>query len=251
MSKEEVKKKARSILTSDFKIRVLEAVGDGVIRPADVAREFHRTVYTHKSVRELTRRTGGILAEFAKEGLVKCLNPHARKGKLYRITELGATVRKYLKEEGVIGIKPVKRRPEYIEKREKLGLVEREGNLEYISHEIYLREPTLTLSGMNDRTKLWQELIASIEAKEGELVKELEEKCELGLGYVLYIPKDEAKKLGVPNKIPVYPLRERALRIRDLSKVIYGLRDEVFKALVESEKYLIDTVRRTKKGKTE
>lgn len=45
-------------------------------------------------------RISTALTDLAKRGLVECLNPNSRKGKVYRLTEKGKKIAKMLLKEG-------------------------------------------------------------------------------------------------------------------------------------------------------
>ena len=67
------------IKSSDYRRRVLSAIGNGVVMPTEIAKKINLRL-NHVSM---------VLAELKENNLVKCLNEENRKGRLYQLTELG------------------------------------------------------------------------------------------------------------------------------------------------------------------
>lgn len=64
---------------SKYRVRTLKAIGDGVKMPKEIA-EDSGILQNHIS---------NVLRELKDKDLVECLNPNARKGRLYRLSDDG------------------------------------------------------------------------------------------------------------------------------------------------------------------
>jgi len=67
------------IKSSEYRHKVLKAIGDEVITPSEIARKVDLRL-NHVST---------VLTDLKDKKLVKCLNEETKKGRLYQLTELG------------------------------------------------------------------------------------------------------------------------------------------------------------------
>ena len=67
------------IKSSEYRHKVLKAIGDEVIAPSEIARKVNLRL-NHVSM---------VLTDLKDKKLVKCLNEETKKGRLYQLTELG------------------------------------------------------------------------------------------------------------------------------------------------------------------
>ena len=67
------------IKSSEYRHKVLKAIGDEVITPSEIARKVDLRL-NHVSM---------VLTDLKAKKLVKCLNEETKKGRLYQLTELG------------------------------------------------------------------------------------------------------------------------------------------------------------------
>ncbi len=67
------------IKSSEYRHKVLNAIGNEVITPSEIAKKVELRL-NHVSM---------VLAELKEKKLVKCLNEETKKGRLYELTELG------------------------------------------------------------------------------------------------------------------------------------------------------------------
>ena len=67
------------IKSSEYRHKVLKAIGDEVVTPSEIARKVDLRL-NHVST---------VLTDLKDKKLVKCLNEETKKGRLYELTELG------------------------------------------------------------------------------------------------------------------------------------------------------------------
>jgi len=67
------------IKSSEYRHKVLKAIGNEVITPSEIARKVDLRL-NHVSM---------VLTDLKNKKLVKCLNEETKKGRLYELTELG------------------------------------------------------------------------------------------------------------------------------------------------------------------
>ena len=67
------------IKSSEYRHKVLKAIGDEVVTPSEIARKVDLRL-NHVSM---------VLTDLKNKKLVKCLNEETKKGRLYELTELG------------------------------------------------------------------------------------------------------------------------------------------------------------------
>lgn len=67
------------IKSSEYRHKVLKAIGDEVITPSEIAKKVDLRL-NHVST---------VLTDLKDKKLVRCLNEETKKGRLYQLTELG------------------------------------------------------------------------------------------------------------------------------------------------------------------
>ncbi len=70
------------VKASKYRTKVLTALKDSVLCPKDIS---DRTQYPQSHV-------SNTLSDLSRQGLVVCINPDARKGRLYQLTDDGKAV---------------------------------------------------------------------------------------------------------------------------------------------------------------
>lgn len=72
----------RHVRKSTYRIRVMKAIGKDIKMPMEISKES-KIVPNHVS---------NVLRELSDKGIVVCLNPKNRKGRLYKLTDLGLKI---------------------------------------------------------------------------------------------------------------------------------------------------------------
>jgi len=67
------------IKSSEYRHKVLKAIGNEVITPSEIARKVDLRL----------NHVSAVLTDLKDKKLVKCLNEETKKGRLYQLTELG------------------------------------------------------------------------------------------------------------------------------------------------------------------
>lgn len=75
------------VLNSSYRVSVLKSIGLGFKMPTEIAKDTGIVVY----------HISNVLRELSTIGLVVCLNPNYRKGRLYRLTDQGLRVLRWLR----------------------------------------------------------------------------------------------------------------------------------------------------------
>ncbi len=86
MKEEEIFDSLGYVMASTYRLSVIQYIGNGVKIPSDIARKI--------GVR--TNHISNVLSDLKQNGLVICLNEDARKGRLYKNTELSLEILKYI-----------------------------------------------------------------------------------------------------------------------------------------------------------
>ena len=86
MKEEEIFDSLGYVMASTYRLSVIQYIGNGVKIPSDIARKI--------GVR--TNNISNVLSDLKQNGLVICLNEDARKGRLYKNTELSLEILKYI-----------------------------------------------------------------------------------------------------------------------------------------------------------
>ena len=74
------------VKVSNYRSNTLKFIGEGMKMPSEIARELNIA----------TSHASNILIALKKFDLVVCTNPKIKKGRLYKNTELGLKILKYL-----------------------------------------------------------------------------------------------------------------------------------------------------------
>ena len=74
------------VMASDYRTKILKSIGDTMKIPSAIAEEIGLR----------TNHVSNVLKDLKEKNLVVCLNENARKGRLYKNTELAIEVLKYL-----------------------------------------------------------------------------------------------------------------------------------------------------------
>lgn len=74
------------VIASEYRTNILKSIGNGIKIPSAIA----------KDIGLRTNHVSNVLKDLKENGLVLCLNEDARKGRLYKNTELGLEILKYL-----------------------------------------------------------------------------------------------------------------------------------------------------------
>ena len=64
---------------SSYRVKTVKALKDEVLMPTQIAKDA--------GIR--TNHISKVLSELKESGIAECINPEVRKGKLYRLTDLG------------------------------------------------------------------------------------------------------------------------------------------------------------------
>lgn len=86
MDEKELFKKLGYVKISPYRTNTLKSIGENVKMPSEIGREI--------DVR--TSQVSAALSDLKKEELVICVNEEMRKGRLYKCTQMGLEVLKYL-----------------------------------------------------------------------------------------------------------------------------------------------------------
>ena len=79
--------KSKYVKRSSYRVKVLKAIGDDVKIPTEIANDSGI----------LRNHISNVLRDLKEHDLVECLNPSARKGRLYRLSEDGLDMLNELK----------------------------------------------------------------------------------------------------------------------------------------------------------
>ena len=71
---------------SSYRVKTVKALKDEVLMPTQIAKDA--------GIR--TNHISKVLSELKEAGIAECINPEVRKGKLYRLTDLGEEIVKEL-----------------------------------------------------------------------------------------------------------------------------------------------------------
>lgn len=74
------------IMASEYRKNIMKSIGDSIKIPSLIAEEIGLR----------TNHVSNVLSDLKEKNLVTCLNEDARKGRLYKNTELGLEVLKYI-----------------------------------------------------------------------------------------------------------------------------------------------------------
>ena len=74
------------MIASEYRTNIIKCIGNGIKIPSVIAED----------VGLRTNHVSNVLKELKKENIVVCLNEDARKGRLYKNTEIGIEILKYI-----------------------------------------------------------------------------------------------------------------------------------------------------------
>lgn len=86
MNDEEVLKLVGYVMASEYRIKIIKCLGENIKIPSVIASEIGLR----------TNHVSNVLKDLKEMNLVICLNEEAKKGRLYKNTETGLKVLKYL-----------------------------------------------------------------------------------------------------------------------------------------------------------
>ncbi|WP_298498723.1 winged helix-turn-helix domain-containing protein [uncultured Methanobrevibacter sp.] len=86
MNNDEIFELVGYIMASDYRTRILKCIGNDIKVPSAIAEEIDLR----------TNHVSNVLKDLKDRNLVVCLNENARKGRLYKTTDLGLEILKYL-----------------------------------------------------------------------------------------------------------------------------------------------------------
>lgn len=74
------------VMASDYRTKILKSIGEDIKIPSIIAEEIGLR----------TNHVSNVLKDLKEKNLVICLNEEARKGRLYKNTDLGIEILKYI-----------------------------------------------------------------------------------------------------------------------------------------------------------
>lgn len=86
MENDELFKLVGYIMASDYRTKILKSIGNQIKIPSAIAEDIGLR----------TNHVSNVLKDLKENNLVICLNEEARKGRLYKNTELGLEILKYI-----------------------------------------------------------------------------------------------------------------------------------------------------------
>jgi len=86
MKNDEIFELVGYIMASDYRTKILKSIGENIKIPSAIAEEIGLR----------TNHVSNVLKDLKDKNLVVCLNETARKGRLYKNTELALEILKYI-----------------------------------------------------------------------------------------------------------------------------------------------------------
>lgn len=86
MNDEEIFQLVGYIMASEYRTKILKSIGTSIKIPSVIASEVDLR----------TNHVSNVLKELKEKNLVVCLNENARKGRLYKNTDLGFKILEYI-----------------------------------------------------------------------------------------------------------------------------------------------------------
>lgn len=86
MKDEEIFRLVGYVMASEYRTKIIKSIGDDVKIPSVIADEVDLR----------TNHVSNVLKDLKKYDIVICLNEDARKGRLYKNTEIGLEILKYI-----------------------------------------------------------------------------------------------------------------------------------------------------------
>ena len=86
MNNDEIFQLVGYVMASEYRTNILKSIGDGIKIPSAIAEDIGLR----------TNHVSNVLKNLKENNLVVCLNEEARKGRLYKNTDLGIEILKFL-----------------------------------------------------------------------------------------------------------------------------------------------------------
>lgn len=86
MDNDELFKLVGYVMASDYRTKILKSIGENIKIPSVIAEDIGLR----------TNHVSNVLKDLKEHDLVVCLNEEARKGRLYKNTDLGLEILKYI-----------------------------------------------------------------------------------------------------------------------------------------------------------
>ena len=86
MNDDEIFRLVGYVMASEYRTNILKSIGEDIKIPSAIAEDIGLR----------TNHVSNVLKELKKENIVVCLNEDARKGRLYKNTEIGIEILKYI-----------------------------------------------------------------------------------------------------------------------------------------------------------
>ena len=86
MNNDEIFQLVGYVMASEYRTHILKSIGDGIKIPSAIAEDIGLR----------TNHVSNVLKDLKENNLVVCLNEEARKGRLYKNTDLGIEILKFL-----------------------------------------------------------------------------------------------------------------------------------------------------------
>ena len=86
MNNDEIFQLVGYVMASEYRTNILKSIGDGIKIPSAIAEDIELR----------TNHVSNVLKDLKENNLVVCLNEEARKGRLYKNTDLGIEILKFL-----------------------------------------------------------------------------------------------------------------------------------------------------------
>lgn len=86
MNDESIFKLVGYVIASEYRTNIVKSIGEEIKIPSVIAEEVNLR----------TNHVSNVLKDLKEEGIVVCLNEEARKGRLYKNTEVGLEILKYI-----------------------------------------------------------------------------------------------------------------------------------------------------------
>jgi len=74
------------VMASEYRCNIIKSIGESIKIPSAIAEDIGLR----------TNHVSNVLKDLKEQGIVVCLNEEARKGRLYKNTDLGLKILKYL-----------------------------------------------------------------------------------------------------------------------------------------------------------
>ena len=86
MNDDEIFKLVGYVIASQYRVNIMKNIGEGIKIPSAIAEDIGLR----------TNHVSNVLKDLKQNDLVVCLNDNARKGRLYKNTDLGLKILEYL-----------------------------------------------------------------------------------------------------------------------------------------------------------